>query len=545
MKVQTKQWFLYGTLFAALGFSVSGNDNKLAGYAHFSSQQLAGKASPEADAQLAAAAEARKAARNTSATAAPTDAGKPKPQAVQQPQEQTTSSTTATVTPSSAPVQTSDAAKMTAPAVATASAPAAQSRGNGESSNGGRVATQTAPTGTPTFEDYVASVDGHDYKVSIRMANGETHVIYSEKSEGSDCKDECGKEPRVAVIGGDAAQNLSALRTKIREELIPKDIKRKKDAKAGATASDDSDDKEETSKGYITLKAKIHQRCKHLSEGRAETECKAKKFVELLKADKKVAKTKDKKGNKKERLIKDEDAEQYFKEEIYDGLKEMLVHKFDIRETQGLSLLEQRLDLQDISSDLLNEKREARENRNLAKDLIKDLLRDIDGEYSSTRRTISSLYKESIKEQASEALSNLSARNDYARANDFPKAQAAFASFLENFGLSRTLNTELYSTMSDSLSFAKRNGLLESDSYRDILGGIDSYRASILKDFINNPRILEMGITSLDGALAGVTNSSRGMRGNVTSGSVGGSNVNALVRQVLSNGGTRTGVRGN
>ncbi|OYZ17395.1 MAG: hypothetical protein B7Y39_15335 [Bdellovibrio sp. 28-41-41] len=330
MKTQTKQWFLYGTLFAALGFSVSGTENKIDGSAHFSSQQLATKASPEADANLKAKRDAVKAAGATTTTATPdataaADAARAEEAAKKVPPTQTedtsTTSTTQTVTPAAATVQTTPQA-LTAPAVTTATA--IKSRGNGGESTGRTSSTQ------PAFEDYVTHVDGHDYKVSIIMANGETRAIYSEKPEGSDCKDECGKEARVEIFPAAEGQNIDRIKTKIREELIPKDITRKKGSKTAAKGDDDDDD-DEVSKGYLSLKAKVHQRCKHLSEGPSETECKAKEFVRLLKADKKTAKNKkDKDGNKKARFITDGDAETFFNEEIRDGLKEMLTHKLRI-----------------------------------------------------------------------------------------------------------------------------------------------------------------------------------------------------------------------
>lgn len=547
MKTQTKQWFLYGTLFAALGFSVSGTENKLDGSAHFSSQQLA-KVSPEDDAKLKAQADAVKAAREkTGTTATPdataaADAARAAEAAKKVPPTQTentsTTSTTQTVTPASATVLTTPQA-LTAPAVTTAAAPT-RSRGNGgESSNGGR----TTPT-QPKFEDYTVNVDGkdHTYIIKVIMSDGHSVALYWEKPEGSDCKDECGNPPRPVVFNGETSKNLEQIIAETKK-LIPDDIKRKK-GNYVKVKKEDGEETEEISKGYISLKTKVHLRCKHLSEGRSETECKAKEFVRLLKADKKTAKNKkDKDGNKKARFITDDDAETFFNEEIRDGLKEMLTHKFDIKSVEGSTIYERRFELQDINSDLLDEKRQAREDRNSAKNLIKSLLRDIDGEYSDTRKAVSALYKESLEEQKRDALESLTSRNDYAKAQDYPKAQAALASFLENFGLLRTLNTELYSTTSDSLSFARRNGLIDSDPLREITRDMDGFRTALLKDIINNPRILEMGVNSLDSALAGVTNSARGMRGNVQSGPVSGSSAAALVRQVLSNSGSgsRTG----
>ena len=538
MKTQTKQWFLYGTLFAALGFSVSGTDNKIDGSAHFSSLKVV-KTSAEADAELEAKRQAILAARAKAGTTAantnaPAAAAKPANNAPPTQLEEGSAPKLPTVTPSSATVQTSPQA-LTAPTVSPAVA-AVKPRGNGgESSNGGRTSKAR-----PAFEDYTVNVDGkdHTYRIEVVMSDGRAIALYSEKHEGSDCKDECGKQPRTKVFSDEASKNLEDIIAQTKK-LIPEDIKQKKGSKT-VKNEDSDDDKEETSKGYISLKSKIHQRCKHLKEGRLETECKTKEFVRLLKADKKTAKKKDKDGNKKERFITDGDAETYFNEEIHDGLKDMLTHKFDIKSAEsieGFSVLDQHLELRSIKEDLLNEKREAREDRTAAKNLIKSLLRDIDGEYSDTRKAVSSLYKDSLDEQKRDALESLTSRDEYAKAKDYPKAQAALASFLENFGLLRTLDTELYSTTNDSLSFARRNGLIENDPLREITRDMSSFRFDLLNKFINNPRILEMGVNSLDSALAGVTNCARGMRGNVNCGAAD-SSAAALVKALS---GTRTG----
>lgn len=493
MKLQTKQWFLYGTLFAALGFSVSGNDTKLVGSAHFSSQVLAGKPTADAEAELIAAAEAARLAEA----------------------ERTR-----------APIQTASAT-LAAPTVAPAS------RGNGnQSSNGGRVATAQQPA----FEDYITHVDGHDYKVSIITANGETRAVYSEKTEGSDCKGECVRTAREKVFSGEMSNNIAAIKTAIREELIPKDIRKKK--KEDKASTDDESDDDDDSKGLALLKGKIYKSCRHLNESDMATSCKARKMVELLKADKKKAK------NRKSRVIEDEDAVAYFNEELREEIKDMLTHKFEYRELRGLTLFEQSFETEENRIELFNEKREAREARNLAKDLIKELLKDIHSDYTETRRAVSSLYKDALKEQTKEALSNLTERDEYARSYDLPRANAALASFVENFGLVKTLDGELYTTLKDGLISARHSGLLENDPYNSILRALNADQSYIRQEYINNPNIFQMG-TSIDSALnsLGVTNSSRGMRGNVTSGSLP-PGATTLIRVIEGNN-SRGSLRGN
>lgn len=536
MKTQTKQWFLYGTLFTALGFSISGNDNIVGGAADLSSQQLAAKPSAEIQSQLKAAAEARKATREnaTATTPAPqqditkaaeaaraAEAAKTTPPT--QVEESATSATTETVVPVSAPVS-------------------AEQRTNprGDSS----AARSNGPIAATT-EDHDVFVDGHDYKVKLITANGQTTVIYSEKPEGSDCKDECGKSPRVEVIDGEMGSNIAAIKDKLRQQIIPKDIHHKKTTTTQSSTSAFTDDNasSEHSKGLAILRAKIHRRCKHLTKTSSEVSCKSKEFVQLLKADKKSARNKkDKDGNKIARLISDEDAETYFNDEIADGLNEMLTHKFDIQPIEGLTALDQRQLTHELYSEISREKNEARANKREALSLIKSLLRDIDSEYSDTRAAVSGLYETTLRQQADEALSNLSQRNDQIKSQDFAGAQSSFASFLANFDYLRSLNTDLYGTMNDGLNFARRNGLLENDSYRDITREMNEFRAAILKEVINNPSILGTGVNSLDTA---ISNAARGMRGSgVNSGTVG-SGASSLIRQVMTNGGSRGGGRGN
>ncbi len=537
MKTQTKQWFLYGTLFAALGFSISGNDNKLDGYAQLSSTQLAPKPSAEAEAKLVAAAEAKKASRTTADAAKAAEAARAAEAAKTNPPTQVEESAQ---TPADVVVPTS--AQIAAPPVARASTNDQRTNPRGDTS-----AARTSAPVAATSADNDLFVDGHDYKEKLINANGQTTVIYSEKPEGSDCKDECGKSPRVEVIDGEMGSNIAAIKDKLRQQIIPKDIHRKKNAKTQTTKtaeSSEDDSKATVSKGLTTLRAKIHQRCKHLTKTSSEVSCKSKEFVQLLKSDKKAAKSKkDKDGNKVARLITDEDAETYFNDEIADGLKEMLTHKFDIQPVEGLTVLEQRLRNSELYSEISREKSEARADKRDALALIKSLLRDIDGEYSDTRAAVSGLYKSALREQADEALSNLSNRNDQIRSQDYAGAQSSFASFLANFDYLRGLNTDLYGTMNDGLNFARKNGLLENDSYRDITREMNDFKAAILKEVINNPSILERGINSLDTA---ISNAARGMRGTgVNSGAIN-SGTSSLIRQVLSNGnsGSRGGGRG-
>ena len=171
--------------------------------------------------------------------------------------------------------------------------------------------------------------------------------------------------------------------------------------------------------------------------------------------------------------------------------------------------------------------------KTMAKNLIRDLLRSIDGEYKDTRKEISSLYKDSLADQEQEVLSSLRDMGTARSSNDALGFKTSWGSFLENFGFLKSLNTDLYSTMNDSMGFARRNGLVDSDMYRDIMRELTDTRSSVLKDFINNTNLVKQGSAdSLDNPGAVVTNALRGLRG--TNGTRGATAAPLL----------RTGLRG-
>lgn len=534
MKTQTKQWFLYGTLFAALGFSISGTNKNIEGSAHLS--QLAAKPSSEAEANLKAAADARKAARGnaaaTTTTATPQDmvkaaeAARAAEAAKTTPPTQVEESTTADAATTDTVVAAS--AQISAPPVATTSTVQQRTSPRGDAS-----ATRSTPT-QPNFEEYTVFVDGHNYQVSLVTTNGQTRAIYSEKPEGGNCKGECDLAARVEVFSAEESKSVSDIKTKVEKQLIPKDIYKKKKAKSTEITSDSESvdsEKETASKGLSVLKKRIHDRCRHLTKSSAETKCKVEKFVEILKADKKSAKTKrDKDGNRKPRLITDADAENYFNQELGDDLKDMLTHNFDLKDT-------------DLYSDLRKEKSDAVTSKNNAIKLIKSLLRDIDADYSDTRAAVSTLYKTALDEQRDQVKENLQKRMDFLREKNYSGATASLANLFENMGLLRSLNNDLYPAMNDSLDFARRNGLIENDSYKDIWSSLRQSRAEILREVLDNPDFLRRTeINSLDTA---ISNAARGMRGTgVNSGTIS-SGTSSLIR-VLSNGTTssRGGGRG-
>jgi hypothetical protein len=475
MKTPLKTWFLYGTLFSALGFTISGNDPKLEGYEQFSSneripnaQQFATAFTEAEKAKLKAAAAAKKTGTTPAATTtAPITTTQPdaKP---------------STVNTETAPVEvevTADttATTVSAPASATVTRTEVQ-RGNSASTDTrqapGRVTTTSSSSNNnPTkFEDYsvfIESKDGKDgksYQISLAYGNGKTRVMYYDKAEGRECNGECAGLATVKYFN---SENIAAIKAQLERETIPQHLfeaRKKKSEKSTDTAKSDKEgedtEKAEKTKGEKLLAKEVDQKCSHLSDN-SELECKVKKFVAILKADKRSARSKK---DKKERTITDGEASSYFEANLKDYLKEMLTHNYQARVLSSLDPLQRIADLEDIRED----KRKAEKERSLAKNMIRDLLREIDSEYKETRKEVGSLYKYALEAQASEVAANRREMLTAQESNDMNGYRTGMASFLENFKSLNGLTNDLYGSMNDGLDFARRNGLIDSDIYGDI-----------------------------------------------------------------------------
>lgn len=539
MKSNFKTWFLYGTLFSALGFVVSGNDPQLDGHIQFSSnervpnaQQLATALTPAQIAKAKAAAakrEAEKINANTAADSASnndgdqTIAGEPAATAKQSaPKEEE-------IPASVVPADPVPIASATAPTSTGASRTSAQ-RGNNQDSVDtrsapGRITTETARPAK--FAEMAIVVEGTEkegkksYNVSLVNKDGITKALYYEQPEGKECSD-CSRNGFIHIFNGENADNFTDVVAQLKYKVIPEAQKSSRETSITSTNSDDeettSDDTEQVdSVGMVILKKKISKRCGRL-DGNAELECKTRKFLEILKAEKKMAR-KDKKHKKKSKIL-DEDAAEYFTAEIKDYLKEMLTHKFSAKVVTSNDSFERR----ELLSEYYDEKRTADKEKTLAKNLIKDLLRQIGSEYDDTRKEISSLYKYSLEEQAQEVQANLIDLKMAKSSNDTLGMQTSWGSFLENFRMLGSINNDLYGPITESLRLANRDHLLESDPFREILREINGTRTDILRDYLNNDKLLNLGSNS---ALEGpntATNAARSQRGNgVMSGTMGSS----------------------
>lgn len=467
MRPQVKKWVLYGTLFSALGFSLSGNDpRKLSGAEgtfHLSS-----------------------------------DSGQPAK--TNKFLERANIARGQVVAGSDAEVA-AKAAELRAQATGNASA---ASTGEGRDA----VNRRAVPN---KFETYSLMVDNTTYQVVLvkEMKDGKlkTEALYYPKSEGSDCVN-CGlKNAKVVVISDDMSGNVTKILNKLELVDIPADKIKK--AKTGDEAV--AEKKEEKS-GEEILRGIIDHACKSHTE-KTELKCKAEKFVSVLKDVTRKAKAKKlKKGESPELQISDEAAASYFESHLKEYFVDALTHKFDIRVG----------DIYDrtLGSDILREKREALKEKNDAKNLIKQLLRDINGEYKETRKGVTHLYKLALEEQAKEVTDNILGMREAKRSNNMFDFQSNWGSFQENYRFLGNLNTDLFDTVRGGLDFAKRGGLFTGSDYTDMILEINNERRDILRQFLNNDNLLSVSNSALLEGPNAATNLGRTgvYRGNIAPG---------------------------
>ncbi len=536
MKSQYKQWFLYGTLFSALGFVISGSDPHIEGQVQFSSMERIPSAVTNLDGAVGTTEDQRKKMLATIKIKLAT--GKTltaEEAAVKKAADEAEAAKKTAVAPVETRVEVDETAAATtgtdATIVISGTTQAAAGAARSAQVRGTPTAVAPATAAKPDkFEDYVVTVKdedgkGRQYQVYLIYKDGKSKAVFYGVAEGTDCPKCRGEVNEIAFKG--AADNFAEIKRRLEESLIAQKVNKAKKAKlAKNDGKDDNADDEEETDGAKLLYKKVDKACKHL-DGKAELECKSKRFIEILKASKKAAKGK----KKKDLTITDADALAYFNANLKDFLKDMLTHKFEL--PQVSSALADAYETRSVLSDYRKDKDLAIKEKAMAKNLIRDLLRSIDGEYKDTRKEISSLYKDSLADQEQEVLSSLRDMGTARSSNDALGFKTSWGSFLENFGFLKSLNTDLYSTMNDSMGFARRNGLVDSDMYRDIMKELTDTRSSVLKDFINNTNLVKQGSAdSLDSPGAVVTNALRGLRG--TNGTRGATATPLL----------RTGLRG-
>ncbi|MBL7546051.1 MAG: hypothetical protein JNL11_19685 [Bdellovibrionaceae bacterium] len=457
MKLPMKQWFLYGTLFSVLGFSLSGHDPRVEGSTHLS-QLAPATASPAASN-----------ATNTGSSTAP---------AVEH-----AAATVVTTTP-------------------------APARGGADSSASGRTVTPAPkPEKFNNYSLYVKST-GKTYEVQMLSKNDQTQVIYFDKNEGRNCtSSECNRTAAMHIIDGESADDFRKILAKIEFELIPQD--EAKIAKKETASSEDSDkDSDGTSDGRAYLDKTIDKRCKNFKDEILLIDCKVSKFMDILKENKKQ------KNKKKFPEITDDDAKSYVSDELKTKLKDMLTHKHSVR-TLGRSAYG--LNLEDRNF-IFEEKEKALLEMEKAKNMIAKLLRLSVAGYDETKKEITSLYKESMREQANIALRNLREMSDAKAADNMLGFAKSRGSFMENYNYLGYLDRELYSSMDDNLRWAMSSDYLGDSFGSNLLDSLYTDRESILKAFLNE-RTQSLGSNPLLQGLDAVTNAGRRGRGTGTTAS--------------------------
>lgn len=561
MTTNLKKWFLYGTLLSALGFTISGNDPKQEGNAQLASNERAPNTTelvkPD-DASLEKKRQEILKAREAAAKANTANPNKPEPnpaietkpdvpeQAAQPPIEHAIAPTAPeTHAEATAPPRAQQVSETTPTANASRTE---HTRGQvGERIVSGRTASE--PLKFNQYGAFVGSVkvDGQPYHVTLYKGDGSTKAIYLPDSEGTDCKNGCKRgEAMEHTISGDAANNISEILGQLKYSIIPQQTQRQKEATKLARAkekekeetSSDDDDKKKVS-GRKLLEKKIDEKCSSRISEKAELECKTKRFVEVLKAEKRTAKRKKNKDkdDDKSPAISDDVAAEYFVDELKDYLKDLLTHNFTKELGSSLGL---NIDAQSSYYD----KQTALRDKSLANTLIRDLMRNLGKDYSETRKEVASLHKEATKAQAEEVMTNLMSVRSAHDSNDRLGYIQSLMSFNENRNYLSILNNDLYKSLTDGARYAQGQGFLERDYYGEIVRELNDSRTSIMKDYITDARMLDLtsDISGIAGPI-GVTNASRAGRGNgVFSGSLGTNNSGAAL--IRTGNGGRIGVRG-
>ncbi|MCK6599133.1 MAG: hypothetical protein L6Q37_12270 [Bdellovibrionaceae bacterium] len=513
-----KNALLYSSLFAALAFSVSGTTTQTEGQA-----TLAAEAPPTDSAAIQAKATPStpppfykiKPNEVTSHTQPPATTAvvtaKPDIPQPDKPQEQPK---TATVKPSEAPVETVTAALP----VNTQSTPQEEKP---------KVPAQKLSIIKVEYDSVLLEGTRYSYKVTT-YNDGSTELSYEPQlTEGSDCSNGiCRRDTStVKFAGGSTAADLADIKRLIREDLSHRE--KRKDATAAKTtkpaviAKDkvENEDSEEVddSKGTKLLKT-INTLCdKKSKEAADQIECKVGKFMSFL--NKKL----DKQKNKID--VTDDEALDFFTENIKDGLKEMLTHKFSM----PLAYNDDFSDRYSMIMEFNEEKATARKEKDKAVKLIKELLRNLGAKYKDVRKEVTSLYKEAVKEQAKEALTNYRDMKVAEKNKDILGTRYNFSSFMMNNEFLKSMDQDLFSGilsgMSDSRNLVgseffnkiireltnEHNGFCRSYN-REIGLNVDSC-GSTYGTSIGNYDILD------NSSINGITNSSRTMnlRGNNSS----------------------------
>ena len=434
-----KKWLLYGSLLSTLGFTISGTNPRTEGQI-----SLSAHSPPIASAAPDKAPE----------KAAPVVKTITPPPAV---------STPPSTSPSPAPT----------PAIAPPSTIAA---------SGDQTKDQTinASNGKKEIRYKTLQRDILKNRYDIRILEDETNgsfAIYRPvDTEGKTCEG-CEKTYSTIPLDSQTKGNIDAIVTSIEQDLIArKKIESTKtetkeqrpEKKVGVAAADDGTE-EDTSASDKLLES-INTACdKSDKEAAKQIECKVNKYITLL--NRRLDKSKDK--NKV--VIDDDKALDFFNDNIKEGLKDMLTHKFVMPTVYNNDVY----DRYSMNMEFNEEKATAKKEQEKAISLIFKLMKELGSKYKNVRKEIAELHKDATREQAKDALLNYTQLKLAEKNKDKLGMASNYGSFVMNDEFLRSLDQNLFSDLSSGINDARRLKLLDNGSYDGIMRQLNNSHSGL------------------------------------------------------------------
>lgn len=419
-----KKWLLYGSLLSTLGFTISGTNPRTEGQISLSQE------TPPAPAA------------------------------------------TTTKIPDKAPDKTAPTVKTIVPPTAvTASTtpPAASSPAATTSKDQAKDQTINASNGKKEIRYKLLQREILKNKYDIRIledeTNGSVAIYRPSDTEGKTCEG-CEKTYSTIPLDSQTKGNIDAIVESIEQDLITRKkiestkakTKESPPEKKTADAADDSIE-EDTSASDRLLES-INTACdKSDKEAARQIECKVNKYITLL--NRRLDKSKD----KNKIVIDDDKALDFFNDNIKEGLKDMLTHKF----VMPMAYNNDVYDRYSMNMEFNEEKVAAKKEQEKAISLIKKLMKELGSKYKNVRKEIAELHKDATREQAKDALLNYTQLKLAEKNKDKVGMASNYGSFVMNDDFLRSLDQNLFSDLSSGINDSRRLKLLDNGSYDDIM----------------------------------------------------------------------------
>lgn len=427
-----KKWLLYGSLLSTLGFTISGTNPRTEGQISLSAQ------SPPI------------------ASAAPDKAPDKAPEKAAPVVKIITPPSAASTSPSPSP------SPAPTPAIAPPSTNAASKDQNKDQTI--NASNEKKEIRYKTLQRDILK-NRYDIRILEDETNGSFAIYRPLDTEGKTCEG-CEKTYSTIPLDSQTKGNIDAIVTSIEQDLIA----RKKIESTKTTtkedppkkkAADSADDvvEEDTSASDRLLES-INTACdKSDKEAARQIECKVNKYITLL--NRRLDKSKDK--NKV--VIDDDKALDFFNDNIKEGLKDMLTHKFVMPTVYNNDVY----DRYSMNMEFNEEKVAAKKEQEKAISLIKKLMKELGSKYKNVRKEIAELHKDATREQAKDALLNYTQLKLAEKNKDKLGMASNYGSFVLNDEFLRSLDQNLFSDLSSGINDSRRLKLLDNGSYDEIM----------------------------------------------------------------------------